>query len=71
LYQARPLKIPMIFTQIVQQIYVLSLLGRAEEAGALLKKAQADYPDDRELILLSDHFADMEKDWMVWSVKPK
>ena len=34
---------------LLQQVYALALLGRADDARSLLEKAQKDHPDDRAL----------------------
>ncbi|MFI5358128.1 MAG: tetratricopeptide repeat protein [Opitutales bacterium] len=34
---------------LLQQVYVLALLGRMDEARAALEKAQKDHPDDRSI----------------------
>jgi tetratricopeptide (TPR) repeat protein len=39
---------------LIDQIYVLGLLGRPDEARALLKKAQAEHPDDSRILMLSE-----------------
>ena len=71
LHQARHRNDPEDANQVLQQIFVLSLLGRSDEAQALLKQAQTEYPYDEQLALLSKSFAETEKSRAVWTIKAK
>jgi Flp pilus assembly protein TadD len=57
LHQARHRQNPSNADQVVQQIFLLTLLGRPTEAEALLKQARIDYPHDQTISQLADNFA--------------
>ncbi len=68
-HQARHRSDPADSNQVFQQIYVLSLLGRSDEAQALLTQALTEYPDDKQIARLHESFASTEKLWRTWGIK--
>ena len=71
IYQNRHLQNPSDANQVAQQILVLSLLGRSDEAAALLKQAEAEYPKDEQISKTAKNFAEVKQRWASWSVKAK
>ena len=57
LHQARHHQNPSDANQVVQQIFLLTLLGRSDKAERLLKQARIDYPTDQTITKLSKDFA--------------
>lgn len=57
LHQARHRQNPSDANQAVQQIILLTLLGRPAEAETLLKQARAVYPNDQTIAKLAGDFA--------------
>ena len=68
LYQARHLQNPSNANQVVQQIFLLRLLGRQADAEALLKQAHTNYPSDQTITKLTGDFAAMKQGWQSWMV---
>lgn len=56
LYQVRQRANPDNANNELQQIIVLSLLGRTDKAAALLKQAQSDYPNDPQISRLAENY---------------
>jgi Flp pilus assembly protein TadD len=71
LHESRHRQNPSNPDQVVQQIFVLSLLGRSDEADAMLKQAQKDYPKDQQITTLAQDFNEMKKSWAMWSIAAK
>ena len=71
LYQARLRQNPSDSNQALQQIFLLALLGRFDEAEAVLKRAHIEYPSDNQISTLAGNFAAAKKDWESWSVPAK
>ena len=70
LYQARHDKDPSVADPVFQQVYVLALLGRTNQAVTLLDSAASKYPDYAAFALLSAKgaWADFWKGLKQWSV---
>jgi Flp pilus assembly protein TadD len=71
LHQARHRQNPSVPDQVVQQIFLLTLLGRPAEAETLLKQARVDYPNDQTIAKLAKDFTVMKKGWESWIVEAK
>ena len=71
LHEVRLQQNPSDANQVFQQIFLLELLGRSDQATALLKRAQADHPNDQQISSLAKDFAATKKSWDVWRVKAK
>lgn len=71
LHQARLRQSPSDSNQVFQQIFLLALLGRSDEAESLLKRAHSDYPNDQQISTLAGDFAAAKRDWESWSVETK
>ena len=71
LHQARHRQNPSDANQVVQQIFLLTLLGRPAEAETLLKQARADYPNDQTIAKLAKDFTATKKGWESWIVEAK
>ncbi len=71
LHQARHQQNPSDANQVVQQIFLLTLLGRPAEAETLLKQAQADYPSDQQIANLAKNFTTTKQGWQSWMVEAK
>jgi tetratricopeptide (TPR) repeat protein len=71
LYQARHLKNPSDANPVLQQVFLLTVLGRPAEAEALLKQARADYPKDEQLGKMTGDFTAMKEAWKSWTVEAK
>ena len=62
---------PSDANQVLQQIFVLSLLGRSGEAEAMLKQAQAGYPNNQQISKLAENISEAGQGWASWSVEAK
>ena len=71
LHQAGHRANPSDANQVSQQIFILSLLGRSDEAAALLKRAEAEYPKDEQISKLAENFTEAKQGWASWSVEAK
>jgi Flp pilus assembly protein TadD len=71
LHQARMLLASPDAGQVFQQIFLLSLLGRAGEAETLLSRARLVFPADPQISMLASNFSQFQKLWAGWAVKPK
>jgi Flp pilus assembly protein TadD len=72
LHQARHRRNPSDANQVVQQIFVLTLLGRAAEAEKLLKQAHTDYPNDQQIAqLAAGAFTSMKEGVAIVTVEAK
>ncbi|HUA39397.1 MAG TPA: tetratricopeptide repeat protein [Candidatus Sulfopaludibacter sp.] len=71
LHQARHLQDPSDGDQVVQQIFLLTLLGRQAEAETLLKQAHTDYPSDQAITKMVENFTTMKQGWQSWVLKAK
>jgi Flp pilus assembly protein TadD len=71
LHQARLHQNPSDSDQVFQQIFLLALLGRSDEAESLLRRAHSDYPSDRQISTLAGDFPAAKRGWESWSVKTK
>jgi Flp pilus assembly protein TadD len=71
LHQARHLQNPSDANQVVQQIFLLTLLGRQAEAETLLKQAHADYLSDQTLTKLAEDFTKTKQGWQNWMLEAK
>jgi Flp pilus assembly protein TadD len=71
LHQARHLQNPSDANQVVQQIFLLTLLGRSADAEALLKQAHTDYPTDQTIAKLAGDFTATKQGWQSWTVEAK
>jgi len=71
LHQARHRKNPSDATQVVQQVFLLTLLGRSADAEALLKQAHTDYPTDQTITWLAGDFTKTKQGWQSWVVEAK
>jgi Flp pilus assembly protein TadD len=71
LHQARHRQNPSDANQVVQQIFLLTLLGWPAEAETLLKQARADYPNDQTIAKLIGDFAATKQGWGSWTVEAK
>jgi Flp pilus assembly protein TadD len=71
LHQARHRQNPSDADQVVQQIFLLTLLGRPTEAETLLKQASTDYPNDQTIAKLAGDFAATKQRWQNLAVEAK
>jgi tetratricopeptide (TPR) repeat protein len=71
LHQARHLQNPSDANQVVQQIFLLTLLGRPTEAETLLKQAHIDYSSDQTITKLAEDFTATKQGWQSWMVEVK
>jgi len=71
LHQARHRANPADANQVFQQIFVLALLGRSDEAATLLKQAEIEYPNDKQISKLAENFNETKQGWASWSVGAK
>ena len=71
LHQARHLQNPSDTNQVIQQIFLLTLLGRQAEAETLLKQAQTDYSSDQQIKELAGDFTAMKQGWQSWTLEAK
>ena len=71
LYQARHRLHPAEANPVVQQIFLLELLGRSDEAESLLKSAQTSYPDDQQIAMWVLHWTELKRSFENWKVSPK
>jgi len=71
LFQARRGQNPSDANQFIQQIFVLSLLGRNAEAAILLKQTRTEYPNDRSIAGLARNFDELKQDWGKMTVNAK
>lgn len=71
LHQARHLQNPSDANQVVQQIFLLTLLGRSAEAETLLKQAHIDYPSDQQITKAAEDFNTMKQGLQSWMVEAK
>ena len=63
LLHARHRPDPSDANQVFQQIFLLTLLGRSDDADKLLKQSRKDYPADAQLMNLADNFGAMKQQW--------
>jgi tetratricopeptide (TPR) repeat protein len=56
--------------KLYQEIFLLSLLGRSNDAAALLQRAHAKFPDDQQLSNLATLFPEFLQTWATWAAKP-
>ncbi len=71
LHQARHRQNPTDANQVVQQVFLLTLLGRSDEAETLLKQASNDYPEDDQIAKLAKSFKASQQGWQDWKVEAK
>ena len=72
LHQARHRKNPSDASQVLQLIFVLTLLGRTAEAETLLEQARTDYPNDWQIArLTAEGFASMKQGYESVTVEAK
>jgi Flp pilus assembly protein TadD len=71
LHQARHLQNPSDANQVFQQIFLLTLLGRQNDAETLLKQAHIDYPSDQQIAKLAGDFNTMKQGCEGWTVEAK
>ena len=71
LHQARHRQNPSDANQVVQQIFLLTLLGRPTEAEILLKQAGTDYPNNQTIAKLAGDFAATSQGWQNLAVPAK
>jgi len=71
LHQARHLQNPSDANQVVQQIFLLTLLGRQADAETLLKQAHTDYPSDQTITKFTEDFTTTKQGWQSWMVEVK
>ena len=71
LHQAHHLQNPSDANQVVQQIFLLTLLGRPTESETLLKQAHTDYPSDQTITKLAEDFTTIKQGWRSWMVEVK
>jgi Flp pilus assembly protein TadD len=71
LYQARHRKNPSDANPVLQQVFLLTVLGRPAEAQALLKQARADYPTDAQLAKIPADFTAIKEAWKSWTLEAK
>ncbi len=71
LHQARHRQNPSDANQVVQQIFLLTLLDRSAEAETLLKQARTDYPNDQTIAKLAGDFAATKQGWQNLAVEAK
>ena len=71
LHQARHRQNPSDANQPVQQIFLLTLLGRPTEAEMMLKQARIDYPNDQTISKLAENFAATRQEWASIAVEAK
>jgi len=71
LHQARHLQNPSDANQVVQQIFLLTLLGRQADAETLLKQARTDYPSDQTITKFTEDFTTTKQGWQSWMVEVK
>jgi|WetSurMetagenome_2_1015567.scaffolds.fasta_scaffold938603_1 Flp pilus assembly protein TadD len=71
LHQAHHRQNPSDADQVVQQIFLLTLLGRPTEAEALLEQARMDYPNDQTISKLAGNFAEIKQGWDSLAVESK
>ena len=71
LHQARHRQNPSDANQVVQQIIMLTLLGRPTEAETLLKQARIVYPNDQTIAKLAGDFAATRQGWGSIAVEAK
>jgi len=71
LHQARHRQNPSDANQVLQQIFLLTLLGRPTEAETLLKQARTDYPNDQTIAKLAEDYTTMKQECESWTVEMK
>jgi len=71
LHQARHRQNPSDANQVLQQIFLLTLLGRPTEAETLLKQARTDYPNDQTIAKLAEDYTTMKQACESWTVEMK
>jgi Flp pilus assembly protein TadD len=71
LHQTRHRQNPSDANQVVQQIFLLKLLGKPAEAETLLKQARAVYPNDQTIAKLAGDSAALSQGWQSISVERK
>jgi len=71
LHQARHLQNPSDANQVVQQIFLLTLLGRQADAETLLKQAHTDYPSDQTITKFTEDFTTTKQGWQSWMLEVK
>jgi hypothetical protein len=71
LHQARHRQNPSEASQVFQQIFLLTLLGRPTEAETLLKQAHIDYPNDQQIAKCAEDYTTFKQSCAIWTVGPK
>ena len=71
IYQARHRQNPSDVNQLVQQIFLMALLDRPDEAEKMLRQAHVDFPKDQTLAKLAENFNESARWWSNLMVKAK
>ncbi len=71
LYQAHHRQHPAEANPVVQQIFLLELLGQSDKAETLLKFAQTNYPSDQQVSTFASHWTELKQSFGTWKAPPK
>lgn len=69
LHQERLRQNPSDAHQVIQQIFLLGLLGQADAAESRWQRAQMDFPGEPQLEKLAGDFAAFKESWEEWRVE--